>query len=403
VQGCIMMRKCHSNTCPVGIATQRGELRAKFNASPDYVVNFFKFLVDGLREIMAELGFRTIDEMVGQSQCLKFREQVNHWKYKNLDLSPILYKEEKGAAEGGTFHCKDQNHLLESVLDWKLIDVAKGALERGEKVSASFNVINTDRSVGTILSHELTKVTEGKGLPDGTIQFKLTGSIGQSMGAFMCNGIELELEGDANDYVGKGLSGGHLTIYPSKGAPFVAEENIIVGNVCFYGATGGRAYIRGVAGERFCVRNSGAEVVVEGIGDHGCEYMTGGKAVILGKTGRNFGAGMSGGVAYVYDAAGDFAEKCNMEMIGLEKVESDQEIEALKAMIATHQQKTGSTVAARLLADWEASVAKFVKVIPTDYKRMLHYIELARNTGSYQTEDEIVDAAFDMHIAALKA
>jgi glutamate synthase (NADPH) large chain len=403
VQGCIMMRKCHSNTCPVGIATQRGELRAKFNASPDYVVNFFKFLVDGLREIMAELGFRTIDEMVGQSQCLKFREQVNHWKYKNLDLSPILYKEEKGAAEGGTFHCKDQNHLLESVLDWKLIDVAKGALERGEKVSASFNVINTDRSVGTILSHELTKVTEGKGLPDGTIQFKLTGSIGQSMGAFMCNGIELELEGDANDYVGKGLSGGHLTIYPSKGAPFVAEENIIVGNVCFYGATGGRAYIRGVAGERFCVRNSGAEVVVEGIGDHGCEYMTGGKAVILGKTGRNFGAGMSGGVAYVYDAAGDFAEKCNMEMIGLEKVESDQEIEALKAMIATHQQKTGSTVAATLLADWEASVAKFVKVIPTDYKRMLHYIELARNTGSYQTEDEIVDAAFDMHIAALKA
>ena len=403
VQGCIMMRKCHSNTCPVGIATQRGELRAKFDASPDYVVNFFEFLVDGLREIMAELGFRTIDEMVGQSQCLKFRDNVDHWKYKNLDLSPILYKETIGADEGGTYHSKSQNHMLEEVIDWKLIEAAKPALENGEKASGEFDVINTDRAVGTILSHELTKATDGKGLPDGTIHLKLNGSIGQSMGAFMCNGIELELEGDANDYVGKGLSGGHLAIYPSKGASFVAEDNILVGNVCFYGATGGKAYIRGVAGERFCVRNSGAEVVVEGIGDHGCEYMTGGTAVILGRTGRNFGAGMSGGVAYIYDVDGDFAEKCNMEMIELEKVHANKDIAELKGMIETHQAKTGSTVAADMLADWDASLARFVKVIPTDYKRMLGFIEQARESGEYETEEQIIDAAFDMHIASLSA
>ena len=398
VQGCIMMRKCHSNTCPVGIATQRGELREKFDGNPDHVVNFFEFLVDGLREIMAELGFRTINEMVGQSQCLKFLDKVDHWKYKNLDLSPILHRETMGEEEG-LFHSKDQNHMMEAILDWKLVDAAKPALENGEKVSASFDVINTDRAVGTVLSHEMTKVYKDKGLPDGTVHFNLKGSIGQSMGAFMCKGIELELEGDANDYVGKGLSGGSLTIYPNKNAQFVPEDNILVGNVCFYGATNGTAYIRGVAGERFCVRNSGAEVVVEGIGDHGCEYMTGGKAIILGKTGRNFGAGMSGGVAYVYDAAGDFAELCNMEMIELEKVHATAEVDGLKSMIETHQLKTGSTVAAGMLADWDGALAKFVKVIPTDYKRMLGYIEQARDTGEYETESEIIDAAFDMHIA----
>jgi len=378
VEGCIMMRKCHSNTCPVGIATQRGELRGKFTGNPDHVVNYFEFLVAGLREIMAELGFKTIDEMVGQSQCLKFRDKVDHWKYKNLNLSPILFKETIGADEGGTYQCKDQNHLLEKVIDWKLIEAAKDALENAENVHAEFDVLNTDRSVGTILSHELTKIYKSEGLPDGTVHFKLNGSIGQSMGAFMCKGVELELEGDANDYIGKGLSGGHLTIYPSKGAQFVAEDNIVVGNVCFYGATNGKAYIRGVAGERFCVRNSGAEVVVEGIGDHGCEYMTGGKAIILGTTGRNFGAGMSGGVAYVYDADGTFAEKCNMEMIELENVEATKEVDELRGMIETHQSKTGSVVAERMLADWDNTLGKFVKVIPTDYKRMLNYIEKAR-------------------------
>jgi glutamate synthase (NADPH/NADH) large chain len=402
VQGCIMMRKCHSNTCPVGIATQRGELRAKFDANPDWVVNYFEFLVAGLREIMAELGFRSIDEMVGQSQCLKFREKVDHWKYKNLDLSPILYKETIGAEEG-TFHSKDQDHMLEKIIDWKLIEAAKAALEKGEKISAEFDVINTDRSVGTVLSHEMTKVYKDKGLPDGTVHFKLNGSIGQSMGAFMCKGIELELEGDANDYVGKGLSGGSLTIYPNKNAQFVPEENILVGNVCFYGATNGTAYIRGVAGERFCVRNSGAEVVVEGIGDHGCEYMTGGKAVVLGPTGRNFGAGMSGGIAYVYDVDGDFSHKCNMEMIELEKVHAKSEIETLKTMIETHKEKTGSTVAAGILDNWDEELNKFVKVIPTDYKRMLDYIETASESGEYETEEEIIDAAFDMHIASLGA
>jgi glutamate synthase (NADPH/NADH) large chain len=399
VQGCIMMRKCHSNTCPVGIATQRGELREKFTGNPDHVVNFFTFLVDGLREIMAELGFKTIDEMVGQSDCLKFRDDVDHWKYKNLDLSPILYKETIGADEGGTYHCKDQNHMLEEVIDWKLIDAAKPAIENGDKCDGTFDVINTDRAVGTILSNELTKATEGKGLPDGTIHFKLNGSVGQSLGAFMCNGIELELEGDANDYVGKGLSGGHLAIYPDKNAPFVAEENILVGNVCFYGATNGKAYIRGVAGERFCVRNSGAEVVVEGIGDHGCEYMTGGKTVVLGKTGRNFGAGMSGGIAYVYDAEGTFADLCNMEMIELEKVHATKEIAELKSMIEAHQAKTGSTVAEGILSDWDNSLEKFVKVIPTDYKRMLGFIEQVRESGEYETEEEIIEAAFDLSIA----
>jgi glutamate synthase (NADPH/NADH) large chain len=403
VEGCVMMRKCHSNTCPVGVATQREDLRAKFTGNPDHLVNFFTFLVDGLREIMAELGFRTIDEMVGQSQCLKFRNDVAHWKYKHLDLSPILFKETIGADEGGTFHCKSQNHMLENVIDWKLLDAAKASIESGKASSGEFDVINTDRAVGTILSHELTKATEGKGLPDGTIHFKLNGSIGQSMGAFMCNGIDLELEGDANDYVGKGLSGGHLTIYPSKNAQFVPEENILVGNVCFYGATGGKAFIRGVAGERFCVRNSGAQVVVEGIGDHGCEYMTGGLTVVLGKTGRNFGAGMSGGVAYIYDADGDFAEKCNLEMIELEKVQATKDLAELKALIEAHQAKTGSTVAEAMLADWEAALVKFVKVIPTDYKHMLAYIEQARDTGKYETEAQIIDAAFDMHIAALNA
>jgi glutamate synthase (NADPH/NADH) large chain len=402
VEGCIMMRKCHSNTCPVGIATQRGELREKFDGNPDHVVNFFEFLVDGLREIMAELGFKSIDEMVGQSQCLKFRDDVDHWKYKNLDLSPILYREKIGEEEG-TYHSKDQNHMLESVIDWKLVEAAKAALENGEKVQASFDVVNTDRSVGTILSHEMTKIYQDKGLPDGTVHFNLKGSVGQSLGAFMCKGIELELEGDANDYVGKGLSGGSLTIYPDKGAQFVAEDNILVGNVCFYGATNGTAFIRGVAGERFCVRNSGAEVVVEGIGDHGCEYMTGGKAVILGKTGRNFGAGMSGGIAYVYDVDGDFKDKCNMEMIELEKIHATSEIADLKARIEAHQQKTGSTLAETLLADWDNTLNKFVKVIPTDFKRMLDYIERARLTEEYETEDEIIDAAFDMHIASMGA
>lgn len=400
VQGCIMMRKCHSNTCPVGIATQRGELRGKFNADPAWVVNFFEFLVEGLREIMAELGFRTINEMVGQAQCLKFKDGIDHWKYRGLDLSPILFKETQGQEEG-LFHSKQQDHMLEEVLDWKLLKAAEPAFKKGEKVRADYDVRNTDRSVGTLLSHEMTKKFKGKGLPDGTISFKLTGSVGQSLGAFLSKGVTLEVEGDANDYVGKGLSGGQLVLYPSKRAPFVPEENIIVGNVCFYGATSGKAYIRGLAGERFCVRNSGAEVVVEGVGENACEYMTGGKTLILGPTGRNFGAGMSGGIAYVLDHDGTFHERCNMEMIGLEKLQDSNEIAEIKAMIETHQELTGSTVAADLLANWSVTVARFVKVIPGGYKSMMEYIRKARATGLYDNENDIIDAAFDMHMANL--
>ncbi len=398
VEGCIMMRKCHTNTCPVGVATQDEKLRKKYTGNPDHVVNFFTFLVEGLREIMAEMGFRTIQEMVGQSQCLMFKEYTDHWKYKHLDLSPILHKEP--AHEGvDLYKTKDQDYNMEDILDWKFVEVAKEALASGKKVQAEFNVVNTDRSVGTLLSHEVTKKYKGEGLPDGTIHFKLNGSAGQSFAAFMCKGIELEVEGDANDYFGKGLSGGHLSIYPNKRAPFVAEQNIIVGNVCFYGATAGKAYIRGVAGERFCVRNSGAEVVVEGIGDHGCEYMTGGKAVILGKTGRNFAAGMSGGVAYVFDVDGQFASRCNKEMVELESLTNTAEIADLKALIEMHKLKTDSLVAEGILANWEEALTQFVKIIPTDYKRMLGYIEKARELGKYESEEQIIDAAFEMSIA----
>ncbi|HRB80332.1 MAG TPA: glutamate synthase large subunit, partial [Niabella sp.] len=300
VEGCIMMRKCHLNTCPVGVATQDETLRKRFTGKPEHVVNFFQFIVQDLRELMAELGFRTINEMVGQVDELKIRDDVNHWKYKGLDLSPILYKE-PAEPTVGLFNTEVQDHGLENIIDWKFIEAAKPALEAGEKIKASFNVVNTDRAIGTVLSHELTKLYRGEGLPEDTIHLQLKGTAGQSMGAFCNHGITLELEGDANDYFGKGLSGAKLIIYPDKNAGFVPEENSLIGNVAFYGATSGFSYIRGKAGERFAVRNSGATVVVEGVGDHGCEYMTGGRAIILGDTGRNFAAGMSGGIAYIYD------------------------------------------------------------------------------------------------------
>src|SRR6185312_9474386 len=284
VEGCIMMRKCHLNTCPVGVATQNPELRKRFTGDADHVVHLFEFLTQELREIMAELGFRTINEMVGQADCLEKRENIDHWKFNKLDLSPILYKE-PSAKNVGLFQSEEQDHGLREVLDNKLLKVAMPALEKGEKVNAVFNILNTDRTTGTILSNEISKKYKDKGLPDNTIHFKFTGTAGQSFAAFNAKGVTMELEGDANDYFGKGLSGAKLIIYPSKDAGFVPEENIIIGNVAFYGATSGEAYIRGKAGERFCVRNSGANVVVEGVGDHGCEYMTGGNAVILGETG----------------------------------------------------------------------------------------------------------------------
>ncbi|MFC0772456.1 glutamate synthase large subunit [Terrimonas alba] len=369
VEGCILMRKCHLNTCPVGVATQDPDLRKRFNGAAEHVVNFFQFMVQELREIMADLGYKTINEMVGQVENLEVRENVTHWKYKKLDLSPILYKEPASPYTG--LYCQEeQDHGIENVLDWKLLEAAKPALESQQKVKAEFNIINTDRTAGTILSNEITKKYKAAGLPDDTIHFKFTGTAGQSFGAFNTKGITLEIEGDANDYFGKGLSGARLIIYPDKKATFTPEENSIIGNVAFYGATGGEAFIRGKAGERFGVRNSGANVVVEGVGDHGCEYMTGGKVVILGDTGRNFAAGMSGGIAYVYDVNGKFRENCNTEMVDLDACELEDKNE-LFTMIQRHLEYTGSTVAKFILQDLDNQLQHFVKVFPTDYKKAL--------------------------------
>lgn len=369
VEGCIMMRKCHLNTCPVGIATQDGELRKRFTGNADHVVNFFKFITEELREIMAELGFRTINEMVGQVDSLEARPDVNHWKYSKLDLSPVLYKEPTSLYTG-LFKQEEQDHGLQNVLDWNLLDAAQPALERKEKVQASFSIINTDRTVGTILSNEISKKYKTAGLPGDTIHFKFQGTAGQSFGAFNTNGVTLELEGDANDYFGKGLSGARLIVYPPHESVFTAEDNIIIGNVAFYGATSGEAFIRGKAGERFCVRNSGVHAVVESIGDHGCEYMTGGRVVILGETGRNFAAGMSGGIAYVYNVKGNFPTMCNHEMVDLDPV-TDTDADELKTMIANHYRFTGSTVAQFILDDFENQLKNFIKVFPKDYKKVL--------------------------------
>ncbi len=368
-EGCIMMRKCHLNTCPVGVATQDPELRKRFSGNADHVVNLFKFLTEELREIMAELGFRTINEMVGQVDCLERMENVDHPKYSKLDLSPVLYKE-PASKFTGLYKSEEQDHGLLGVLDWRLLKAAEPALDQGAKVAASFKVHNTDRTIGTILSNEISKKYKAEGLPDDTIHFKFTGTAGQSFAAFNTHGVTLELEGDANDYFGKGLSGARLIVYPPKNAGFIAEKNIIIGNVAFYGATSGEAFIRGKAGERFCVRNSGANVVVEGVGDHGCEYMTGGNAIILGETGRNFAAGMSGGIAYVYNVQNNFASLCNIEMVDLDAIDEEDE-KFLFEMIGKHQNYTSSTVAKFILNDFENQLKNFVKVFPKDYKKAL--------------------------------
>ena len=367
--GCIMMRKCHLNTCPVGVATQNPELRALYTGKPEHVVNLFTFLAMELREWMAELGFRTVNEMVGQVDKLEVRENLTHWKYKALDLSAILYKEPM-SLDVALYKQEEQDHGIAGQLDFKLIRAAEPALESGESVFAEFPVINVNRTIGTMLSNEITKVYGDKGLPDGTVHFKFTGTAGQSFGAFSTRGLRLELEGDANDYVGKGLCGAELIVYPDRKATFVPSKNSIIGNVGFYGATSGEAYLRGMAGERFCVRNSGAKVVVEGIGDHGCEYMTGGVAIILGETGRNFGAGMSGGVAYVWDKAGDFAGKVNPEMVALEPLSSEDE-NIVRLFVEKHLAYTQSGVAKKLLDGWEDTIGQFVKVMPQDFKRAL--------------------------------
>lgn len=390
--GCIMMRVCHLNTCPVGVATQSPELRAKFTGDPAYTVNFMKFIAQEMREIMAELGFRTVDEMVGRTDVLEPKKAIEHWKAKGIDISPILYQPE--VDPDVERHCTiEQDHGLDKSLDMTtLLDLCKGAIENGEKVKATLPIKNTNRVVGTILGNEITK-KHWEGLPEDTVHLHFVGSAGQSLGAFVPKGVTIELEGDANDYIGKGLSGGKIIVYPDKKATFPAEDNIIVGNVAFYGATSGEAYISGVAGERFCVRNSGVTAIVEGVGDHGCEYMTGGKVVIIGKAGRNFAAGMSGGVAYILDEVGDFATRCNTEMVGLETLDDASEIAELKQLIVKHSEFTNSKKAQKILDNWEENIGKFVKVMPRDYKRVLEALKEAINSGL--SGDEALNAAFE--------
>ena len=369
--GCIMMRKCHLNTCPVGIATQDPDLRKKFKGSPDHVVNYLVMVAEEARQIMATLGFKTVNEMIGRVDVLETDRALEHWKASGLDLSAILSPAEIVHPGTEVYRTIDQDHGLEKALDNKLIELAQPAIRDGKKVNIELPIVNTNRVVGTMLSNEIAKRWQQDLLPEDTIHIKLTGSAGQSLAAWLAKGITIEVEGDANDYVGKGLSGGKLIIYPPKESTFTAEENIIVGNVVLYGATGGEAYIRGIAAERFCVRNSGANTVIEGIGDHGCEYMTGGRAVILGPTGRNFGAGMSGGIAYVWDKDGDFESKCNMGTFELEELTLDEDIEELRALVENHHRYTASTVAADLLDNWKECLQQFVKVFPADYKRVL--------------------------------
>jgi len=369
--GCVMMRKCHLNTCPVGIATQDKELRKKFKGKPEHVVNYLFMVAEDMRQIMAELGFRTINEMIGRVDCLEPATDSEHWKQSGIDLTMLLTPAEKPHPNVEVHQTIKQDHGLDEALDNQLIELAKDALENGNKVDIELPVININRVVGTMLSNEVAKKYGADMLPDDTININLTGSAGQSLGAFLAKGITIKVEGDANDYVGKGLSGGRVIVVPPGNSTFVAEENIIAGNVCLYGATSGEAYLRGIAAERFCVRNSGATAVVEGIGDHGCEYMTGGRIAVLGSIGRNFAAGMSGGVAYIWDHAGDLATKCNMGMVELETMSADEDIAELKTMIENHLKYTGSAVAERMLNDWDGTLSQFVKVMPTDYKRVL--------------------------------
>ncbi|HML97229.1 MAG TPA: glutamate synthase large subunit [Tepidiformaceae bacterium] len=370
VMGCIMMRVCHLDTCPVGIATQNPELRAKFAGRPEHVINFFRFIAEEVREHMAQLGFRTLDEMIGRSDLLDVRRAVNHWKAQGLDLSAILYRPEVGP-EVAIRRVAEQDHGLARALDNELIRLCQPAIERGEKVTLDLPIRNTNRTVGTMLGSELTRRYGMSGLPDDTIDIQFHGSAGQSFGAFLPSGITLRLEGDTNDYAGKGLSGGKLIVCPPEVEGFIPEENIVIGNVALYGATSGAAFFRGVAGERFMVRNSGAVGVVEGTGDHGCEYMTGGRAVIIGQTGRNFGAGMSGGIAYVLDEEGDFATRCNLEMVGLEALEEPEDLDLVKGLLERHVEYTDSAVARRILEDWPAMANRFVKVMPKEYRRVL--------------------------------
>ena len=385
-----MMRVCHLNTCPVGVATQDPELRKKFSGTPEFVVNFFEYIAEEVREILAELGFRTLGEAIGQAEALDTTDAIRHWKADGMDLSPILYVPPLLEGESRR-HDGEQDHRLDEALDADLLRTAGSAIAGGTPITINTKIRNVNRSVGTQLGYHLTKAHGAAGLPDGTITINAEGSAGNSLGAFMPRGITIRLTGDANDFVGKGLSGGRVIVRPPDDLNVVAEDNVIAGNVIGYGATGGQLFLRGRVGERFCVRNSGVQAVVEGIGDHGCEYMTGGVAVVLGTTGRNFAAGMSGGVAYVYDEAGDFEPLVNPEMVDLETLGEDDE-ELLQGLIDQHITETGSDVGIRILADWAESKERFVKVMPSDYKRVLEAAAHARATGADEMEAVMASA-----------
>jgi glutamate synthase (ferredoxin) len=391
--GCIMMRVCHLNTCPVGVATQNPELRKNFTGEPAHAVNFMRFIGQEVREIMAQLGCRTINSMIGRADLLEPREAIDHWKARGLDFTNILYQP-RVPDDVGRYCQIPQDHGLEKALDnTLLLQLCEPALARKEKVAATLDIKNVNRVVGTILGSEITRRHGVAGLPEDTVEILFRGSAGQSFGAFMPPGMTWKLEGDANDYLGKGLSGGKIIVYPPEGSTFVAEENIITGNVALYGATAGQAYIRGMAGERFCVRNSGVSAVVESVGDHGCEYMTGGRVVVLGQTGRNFAAGMSGGVAYVLDETGDFPGRCNLQMVLLEKLDGADEAEEIRQMIQRHAQYTKSQRAFKVLALWEQMLPKFVKVMPKDYKRVLQSLRQAKEAGL--DGEQAIMAAFE--------
>ena len=392
VAGCVMMRVCHLNTCPVGVATQDPELRKKFSGKPEFVENFFRFLAEEVRELMAELGFRTIDDMVGRADRLDVTPAVDHWKAAGVDLSQVLHQPPvlAGALRR---QVRSQDHGLDDVLDRTIIRLASAAIEHREPVTLHLPIRNANRATGTMLGYEITRRHGGEGLPDDTVRIHFSGSAGQSFGAFVPRGVTLCLEGDANDFWGKGLSGGRLLVYPPEASTFPAEDNVIIGNVALYGATSGEAYVRGIAGERFAVRNSGAYAVVEGVGDHGCEYMTAGRVVVLGRTGRNFAAGMSGGIAYVIDDDGLFARRCNRGMVEIESLEEEEDLDFVHTMITRHAAYTGSRRAAYLLAVWGSTSARTIKVIPRDYKRIVTAEARARSENREPAFAELVAVA----------
>ena len=389
--GCVMMRKCHLNTCPAGIATQNKDLRKRFNGQAQYVVNYFNFLAEEVRSYMAEIGVRKFNELVGRRDWLNRREDIKHWKASKLDLSPLISFPEVSKYHS-LFNTEEQNHKLQHVLDNDLIKLSNKAIQNKEKLWITKEISNTDRSIGTMLAGEIAKKYGAAGLPKNTINGNFYGSSGQSFGAFLVSGLSFRLEGDANDYLGKGISGGRIVIVPPATANIKAEKNIIVGNTVLYGATGGSLYVNGIAGERFCVRNSGAKAVVEGVGDHGCEYMTGGRVVVLGTTGRNFAAGMSGGIAYVLDTNDDFSYFCNQDMVELSKIPDYEDVKELQSMISRHLTHTKSKVAEKILVNWDEYVSKFVKVLPLEYKKVLNERKLKEVANKLKkVKSEIID------------